>query len=377
MSCSAHQIVLIPGMFGFSRLAGYDYFVHITKALGERIRTAGEPCEVVVVSAPPTGSIRRRTRVLIDTIEEHCSKGDGPIHLIGHSTGGLDARLLTSPSVTLDVPSWIERVRTVVTLNTPHRGTPVAHFFSTLSGTRLLYALSLFTFATLRFGGPSLTVFSSWIAFMGRLDDALGVNIKLLDKSVQLVLRFIEEEGQIEVGEWLDGIRRDQGGVIQLTPESMDIFDAAVEDSSAVRYGSIASWGPSPGPVRFLSSVRSPMNALSATLYSTLHVIASRASKIYPYPSPEATAREKIERALGREIADDVNDGLVPTASMVWGELLWAGAADHLDILGHFHGEPGSIHTDWLTSGAGFREDDFGQAMDAVSDFLLDRRPGS
>ena len=377
MSSSTQHVVLIPGMFGFSRLAGYDYFLHITKALGDRIRTAGEPCEFVVVSAPPTGSIRRRTRVLIDTIEEHCSKGDGPIHLVGHSTGGLDARLMTSPSATLDVPSWIERVRTVVTLNTPHQGTPVAHFFSTLSGTRLLYALSLLTFATLRFGGPSLTVFSSWIAFMGRLDDALGVHIKLLDKSVQLVLRFVEKEGQMEVRELLNGIRRDQGGIIQLTPESMDIFNAAVENSSAVRYGSIASWGPSPGPIRFASSVRSPMAALSATLYSTLHVLASRASKTYPYPSPEATAREKIERALGREMQDGLNDGLVPTASMVWGELLLAGAADHLDILGHFHGEPGSTHTDWLTSGAGFREHDFGQAMEAVTDFLLDRRPES
>lgn len=373
MSSSTHHIVLIPGMFGFSRLAGYDYFVHVATALGDRMRTAGEPCEIVVVSAPPTGSIRRRTQVVIDTIEEHCTKGDGPIHLIGHSTGGLDARLLTSPSVTLDVPSGIERVRTVVTLNTPHQGTPVAHFFSTLSGTRLLYALSLFTFATLRFGGPSLTVFSAWIAFLGRLDDAFGVNIKLLDRSVQLVLRFIEKEGQIEVGEWLDGIRHDQGGVIQLTPESMDMFNASVEDSSEVRYGSVASWGPSPGPVRFLSSVRSPMAALSATLYSTLYVIGSRASKSYPYASPETTAREMIEHALGRELTDEVNDGLVPTASMAWGDLLWAGAADHLDILGHFHGGRGSTHTDWLTSGAGFREDDFGQVMDAVTDFLLDR----
>ena len=375
MSSPAHHIVLIPGMFGFSRLAGYDYFVHITKALGDRMRTAGEPCELLVVSAPPTGSIRRRAQVVIDTIEEHCAKAEGPIHLIGHSTGGLDARLLTSPSVTLELPSWIERVRTVVTLNTPHQGTPVAHFFSTLSGTRLLYALSLFTFATLRFGGPSLTVFSSWVAFLGRLDDAFGVNIKLLDSSVQLVLRFIEREGQIEVGEWLDGIRHDQGGVIQLTPESMDMFNASVEDSSAVRYGSVASWGPSPGPVRFLSSVRSPMAALSATLYSTLHVIASRGSKTYPYSSPEAAARKKIEHELRRELTDAVNDGLVPTASMVWGKLLWAGAADHLDILGHFHGEPGSTHTDWLTSGAGFREGDFAQVMDAVTDFLLDRRP--
>jgi hypothetical protein len=341
------------------------------------MRAAGKPCELVVVSAPPTGSIRRRSQVVIDTIEEHCTKDEGPIHVIGHSTGGLDARLLTSPSVTLDVPSWIERVHTVVTLNTPHQGTPVAYFFSTLSGTRLLYALSLFTFATLRFGGPSLTVFSSWIAFLGRLDDAVGVNIKLLDRSVQLVLRFIEKEGQIEVGDWLDGIRHDQGGVIQLTPESMDMFNASVEDSPEVRYGSVASWGPSPGPVPFLSSVRSPMAALSATLYSTLYVIASRASKTYPYSPPEATAREMIEHALDRELTDGVNDGLVPTASMVWGDLLWAGAADHLDILGHFHGEPGSTHTDWLTSGAGFGAEEFAQVMDAVADFLLDRRPES
>jgi hypothetical protein len=117
------------------------------------------------------------------------------------------------------------------------------------------------------------------------------------------------------------------------------------------------------------------MAALSATLYSTLHIIASRASKTYPYSSPDATVRETIERALGRELTDQVNDGLVPTASMVWGDLLWEGSADHLDILGHFHGEPGSTHTDWLTSGAGFREDDFEQVMDAVTDFLLDRRP--
>ncbi|MGB5192762.1 MAG: hypothetical protein WBN70_07255 [Polyangiales bacterium] len=55
MSSTTHHIVLIPGMFGFSRLAGYDYFVHITKALGDRMRTAGEPCEILVVSAPPTG----------------------------------------------------------------------------------------------------------------------------------------------------------------------------------------------------------------------------------------------------------------------------------------------------------------------------------
>ncbi|MGB8332421.1 MAG: hypothetical protein WCE62_20015 [Polyangiales bacterium] len=65
------------------------------------------------------------------------------------------------------------------------------------------------------------------------------------------------------------------------------------------------------------------------------------------------------------------NEGLVPTASMVWGTVLWAGTADHLDVLGHFHADRDSSHTDWLVSGAGFREEDFDDLMDAIAEFQL------
>lgn len=66
-----------------------------------------------------------------------------------------------------------------------------------------------------------------------------------------------------------------------------------------------------------------------------------------------------------------VNDGLVPTTSMLWGEILWVGAADHLDVLGHFKGGRESRHTDWLVSGVGFRKPRFDEVMDAIADFLL------
>ena len=56
---------------------------------------------------------------------------------------------------------------------------------------------------------------------------------------------------------------------------------------------------------------------------------------------------------------------------MVWGELLWAGQADHLDIVGHFHDDRASDHVDWLASGARFDRTAFAEAMDALGEFLL------
>jgi hypothetical protein len=52
----------------------------------------------------------------------------------------------------VDVTRTVARVRTLVTVATPHRGTPVASFFTGLLGQRLLQALSLTTIHLLRFG---------------------------------------------------------------------------------------------------------------------------------------------------------------------------------------------------------------------------------
>ena len=40
----------------------------------------------------PTASIRRRATRLAELIAKTCEDDDSPIHLLGHSTGGLDAR---------------------------------------------------------------------------------------------------------------------------------------------------------------------------------------------------------------------------------------------------------------------------------------------
>jgi len=243
-----------------------------------------------------------------------------------------------------------------------------------MAGTRLLEALSLLTYMTLQAGGPPLTALTPLIASISRIDEALGIESKILEKTIELLLSFLGEEGQTEVREWFDGIRSDQGAIIQLTPESMDIFNAGVEDNPNVRYGSVVARMPPPGPVRLLKNLRSPINALSAAVFSTLYVGAGRTSKVYPPPGPVPEVREYLEQKLGHEIDNTLNDGLVPTTSMIWGDVLWAGTADHLDVLGHFHGDRDSSHTDWLVSGAGFREDDFDEVMDALAEFQLQRR---
>jgi len=369
-----HHIVLVPGLFGFARLGGFDYFTHVEEALASRFLERGAGCEFVLVSSPPTGSIVHRTQVLMDAIQQACSDDAGAIHLVGHSTGGLDARLLASPTTWPDLPDWFDRVQTVASISTPHYGTPLAYFFTTMAGTRLLEALSLLTYFTLQAGGPPLTALTPLIASISRIDEALGIESKILEKTIELLLSFLGEEGQTEVREWFDGIRSDQGAIIQLTPESMDIFNAGVEDNPNVRYGSVVTRMPPPGPVRLLKNLRSPINALSAAVFSTLYVGAGRTSKVYPPAGPAPEVREYLEQKLGHEIDNTLNDGLVPTTSMIWGDVLWAGTADHLDVLGHFHGDRDSSHTDWLVSGAGFREDDFDEVMDALAEFQLQHR---
>ena len=348
--------------------------MHVEEALAGRYLEGGADCEFVLVSSPPTGSIVYRTQVLMDAIQQHCADDAGAIHLVGHSTGGLDVRLLASPTAWPDAPDWFDRVRTLTSIATPHYGTPLAHFFTTMAGTRLLEALSLLTYVTLRAGGPPLTILTPVIAALGRMDQALGIEIKLLEKTTELLLSFLGEEGQAEVRDWINGIRTDQGAIIQLTPESMDIFNAGVEDNPNLRYGSVVTRSPAPGPLRVAKNLRSPLNALSAAVFSTLYMGAGRTSKVYPPPNPGPEAREYLEHKLGRALERSFNDGLVPTPSMIWGELLWAGAADHLDVLGHFHGGRESQHTDWLVSGAGFREDNFEEVMDAIADFQLRTR---
>jgi hypothetical protein len=408
-----HRLYLTPGMFGFGRLASYDYFTHVTRALRQRFADAGVDLETHVADVAPTASIRRRATALAELVASTARGADpshGPIHLLGHSTGGLDTRLVASPSATLPIApermSWLPRLRSVTTMNTPHYGTPMASFFATVSGQRMLYAVSALTFIALSLGAPPLAAASALVVAIGQLDRAvLGMEIKVIERTTEALLRALEPASNREVRDYLDAIMKDQGAIIQLTPEAMDLFLSGVEDRPGVAYQSVCAMAPAPSAGRLVRSLRSPWRALSSALFATLYGISARYDERYPCSGtiPGDAMERRLVEAFGSVPSPRANDGVVPIRSQIWGEIAWLGAGDHLDVLGHFGGRervgPRGLlrflggerrrergwggddpaHVDWLTSGAGFDEVSFRALMDAVAARMLSaaRRPAS
>ena len=108
-------VVLVHGLFGFDRIgvpgAHFDYF----RGIARHLETLG--CEAHAVRLPAAASVPDRARELMAAI-------DGLPHervdLIAHSLGGLDARYA------LTHLGLARRVRSLVTVGTPHHGTPLA-----------------------------------------------------------------------------------------------------------------------------------------------------------------------------------------------------------------------------------------------------------
>ena len=372
---TVHHVVLIPGLFGFATIAGYDYFEHLERAIAERFADAGVELRLSLVPSLPTSSITARAAEVARTVVRAARDDEGPIHLVGHSSGGLDARLLLSPSRRLrfgvDELDWSRRVRTLLTINAPHYGTPLAAYFSTVSGTRLLYAVSLLTVTLLSLGRMPLSAVSALVSTLRAVDSGLGLELRLVDELTHGVLRFVGERGRREIADFMSHIRDDQRGILQLMPEVAELFNATTRDDPDVRYGCIATFAPPPRPRRALSAALSPLGALQLGVYTTLYGVASRAD-IHGYATPTPEQTRALALAMGREAGPEHVDGIIPTLSMLWGELVWCGAADHLDVVGHFGDDRGmSDHVDWLHSGAHFSRRDFSAMTDALCRFLL------
>jgi triacylglycerol lipase len=327
-----------------------------------------------VCEVHPTASVRRRAAVLARMVSETAGD-DGPIHIVGHSTGGLDARLVASPSVHLGVGGgprlgWASRLLSVTSINTPHYGTPLATFFATVSGQRLLYAISALTVVALKLGAPPLAATSALIAAFGRVQ--LGsLELKLIDSTIDSVIKVLDEAASRELRAWLQLLRDDQGGIVQLMPEAMDLFQAGIEDRPGVRYQCVATYAPENNAMDWFSALRSPWSAASATIFTALSKLTARHDTRYPCAAPDDVGQTKVRALLGETPPRTASDGIVPLYSQVWGELIWVGKADHLDIVGHFPGARekgyvGPIHTDWLSSGARFNRVRFDVVMDRI-----------
>jgi triacylglycerol lipase len=111
-----YPVVLAHGFFGFEDFAGAGFLTYYYK-VKENLAAKGEL--VLTPAVDPFNDSDYRGDQLIEHIEAFLAQtGSAKVNLIGHSQGGLDARAVAHKRPDL--------VASVVTIATPHHGTPVA-----------------------------------------------------------------------------------------------------------------------------------------------------------------------------------------------------------------------------------------------------------
>lgn len=372
-----HHVYLVPGFFGFANLGELVYFGHVRDFLKAELARRGVAAEVVAVLSHPTASLRVRALDLLQVIHETARDDEGPIHLVGHSTGGLDARLLLSPGVSLGgavpVEPYAQRVQTALMLSTPHAGTPVSTFFLGFFGQQLLKLLSLFTVYVLRFGRIPLSVMLRLGGLLTRHDEKLGFRQTLMDQLFSELLADFSIERQAALTRFFTEVGSDTSLIPQLTPEAMARFNEETPDRPGVRYGSVVTKASAPSLRARLSAGLDPYAQITHSVYALLYRQAQRMPTLaLPLHTPAQTAA--IVQAYGALPSARANDGIVPTRSQIYGQVIQAVRADHLDLIGHFDEvSTQPPHVDWLISGSGFRRFQFERVWRDVTDFMLEQ----
>jgi triacylglycerol esterase/lipase EstA (alpha/beta hydrolase family) len=108
-----YPIVLVHGLFGFDRIAGYPYFFEIEEAL-ER---AG--AQVFAVNIPTVNGNEERGEKLLEHVDRILREtGAAKVNLIGHSQGPLAARYVAA--------LYPEKVASVTSVSCPNHGSEIA-----------------------------------------------------------------------------------------------------------------------------------------------------------------------------------------------------------------------------------------------------------
>ena len=110
-----YPIILVHGFSGWMDFAGVAYFYHVA----DDLRAAG--ADVTAPNLPPYDGSEERARVLASVVDDVLARtNQRKVHLIAHSQGGVDSRVLITDL------GYADRVASLVTISTPHRGTRVA-----------------------------------------------------------------------------------------------------------------------------------------------------------------------------------------------------------------------------------------------------------
>lgn len=375
------EIYLVPGFLGFRSLESLEYFRGVPELLAAMLRSRGIDARVEVVLPPPAGHVAKRAQVLAETIATRHDESVPAIHLVGHSTGGLDQRLLLSPTpaagfalptidgVPFHATPYAAKVRSVTSLATPHFGTPIAPFLEHL-GLPVVLRLLGYLADRDRDTKHGLAWGAHLVAAVLEAFDEVPIPTPWLDYfRDRVILPFAEDPEDPAIHAYLEALGRDSGTLADLSQEACARFAAGVEDAPGVRYASVATCAPRGRVLR-------PMPAAvwaSTQIFHLFHFVTGRREKAHPYAPARPEVENRFREDLGMVPTDRDNDGLVPTRSQVHGELLGAYLSDHLDVVGMFpHYEGSHRFVGWIDSGSSFRTPELRDLYGRIADVMTE-----
>ena len=264
-----YPIVFLHGMGGFVSSGSGPFQLAYFAGVFADLETIGER-EVYATLASPYASSSERARQIAPQIDSILQRtGKRKVNLVAHSQGGLDARVLASPNGL----GYGDRIASITTFATPHRGTPVADL--------ALAALGAPDPSFVDPAAEALVELLGWSLYDLPEDDEPSLRAQLIDLSEANARAF---------------------------------FNPTYLDDARVRYESYAGrTNLRLGRAECAGSVLPNGNALDLTA------------------APLQASATAIE---GNPFAPLVNDGLVPVASARYGTFVRCVAADHLDEVG-------------------------------------------
>jgi len=263
-----YPVVLVHGFSGFSSEGPLQYFYRVVETLAEDGET-----RVFAPLLPPYHSVEERAPYLARGIDGVLDRtGAGKVHIIAHSQGGIDARYVISAL------GYGDRVASLITVATPHHGTPLADHVLRLPG--------------------------------GLRDP--------VERTLAWVLGVLEDRGTIppaseESAAWRTDLT---ASLVSLSTSGMADFNERFPDLSGVPLYSVAG----------VSNLSRADDICRESRWGSLE----RVDVIDPLLIGTASVL-----AGPKVLAPVPNDGIVPTASMIRGVFLGCIPADHFDQVGH------------------------------------------
>jgi hypothetical protein len=380
------EVFLVPGFLGFESLGGLEYFIDVSDVVKQKLGTDGVDVVVYPTETEPAGSLNRRAAKLAEQVAEHHSMDAKSVHFVGHSTGGLDIRLLLSPGNAVEqgyeraaaagqegarkVLDALQKTQSAVSVATPHYGSPIASA-----------ALRLDVDLLLR-GARELLELAPTSYVLAKVLEVAGIAAELLEglpqeeSFLKWVTGRVFSKPSDQLVHYLRHVTADAGALRNLTQEGTDLANALLIDRPGVEYGSIIT-----GTDKRAGFVKTsdPFLFLNTLLFQATWRIVARENPDYPY-SPDSTKISTVHADdlsakldVGKlHIDDDTSDGVVPTASQAYGKILGVFASDHLDCVGHYPHTQADGHrvTGWVRSGAAFNSERFKLLWTKVCDFM-------